>query len=246
MKEKYRIHSRTLKTLVFDNLKIFLVLILIGPFYYKWRNGTDLIYHENLIWILAGLILLYNIPAIFLYVHYYIENKTTEFVLDYIDEKILITQNGVEKEYSKKDISKSTYHLGIYYKNAIDRGSRMPMLISNFGYWDLQFKNGDRFYLTNLLHDFLHDTPKVAKTKYRFRIYPWINKSDFKQLDESKRKREKTRVDIFIDKFQSKSKVELLEIINNKKNYQKEAVRAAEIVLGKLGATKSRSKNYDK
>lgn len=102
------------------------------------------------------------------------------------------------------------------------------MLISDFGYWDLHFKNGDRFYLTNILHDFLHDTPKVPKTNYRFRFYPYISKNDNKQainLNE-KRKKEKTMTEVYIEKYKSKNENQLLEILDNRKSYQKEAVRA--------------------
>ncbi len=219
--------------MVFDNLKVIGFIVVVLPFYYKWRNGTEFVYEEIWIWLFAGFIFLTNIPALIIYLNYYFENKNTGFTLDYEEEKIIIIQNGIEKEYLKKEIKKSTYHLGIYYKNAIDRGSRIPMLISDFGYWDLEFKNGDRYYLTNILHDFIHDTPKVPKTKYRFRFYPYIKRNDSRQainLNE-KREKEKTLTETFIEKYKTKNEKQLLEILDNKKSYQKEAVRAAEILM---------------
>ncbi|MBP0905621.1 hypothetical protein J8H85_17475 [Mariniflexile gromovii] len=186
-----------------------------------------------MIWLLIGFTVITNIPAIVIYLNYYRENKNTKFTLDFEEEKIIITKDGIEKEYLKTEIIKSTYHLGIYYKNAIDRAGRLPMLISDFGYWDLQFKNGDRYYLSNILHDFLHEAPQVPKTKYRFRFYPYINKKDTKQainLNE-KPKKEKTLTETFIEKFKTKNDKQLREIIDNKKSYQKEAVEAAEFVL---------------
>ena len=217
--------------MVFDNLKVIGFIVVLLPFYSKWRNGTDFVYEEIWIWLLVGFIFITNIPAILIYLNYYLENKNTEFTLDYNEEKILITQNGIQKEYSKNDISKSTYHLGIYYKNAIDRAGRIPMLISDFGYWDLQFKNGDRYYLTNILHDFIHDAPKVPKTKYRFRFYPYINKSDSKKAVEFIEKKEKTRIEYFVEKYSEMNIKQLNEILENKSGYQKEAIKAAEIVL---------------
>ncbi|RAJ11762.1 hypothetical protein LY08_02692 [Olleya aquimaris] len=219
--------------MIFDNLKVIGFIVILLPFYYKWRNGTEFVYEEIWIWLLAGFILITNIPAILIYLNYYLENKNTEFTLDYNEEKILITQNGIQKEYSKHDITKSTYHLGIYYKNAIDRGGRIPMLISDFGYWDLQFKNGDRYYLTNILHDFLLEIPKVPKTKYRFRFYPYISKNDNKQTIDlnEKPKKEKSLTETFIEKFKTKNEKQLLEILDNRKSYQEEAVKAAEILM---------------
>lgn len=178
MKEHYQLHYKLLKRLLFDNVKVIALLIIIFPFYYKWRNGIEFVQEEIWIWLLIAFILLTNIPALILLFNYYSKNKNTKFTLDYKEAKIIIIQNSIEKEYVIKDIKISTYHLGIYYKNAIDKRGRIPMLISDFGYWDLEFKNGDRYFLTNILHDFLHDTPKIPKTKYRFRLYPYISKKN--------------------------------------------------------------------
>lgn len=219
--------------MVFNNLKVIGFIVIILPFYYKWRNGTEFVYDEIWIWLLAGIIFLTNIPAIVIYLNFYRENKNTKFTLDFEAEKIIITKDGIKKEYLRKDIKKSTYHLGIYYKNAVDRGSRIPMLISDFGYWDLQFKNGDRYYLTNLLHNFLHESPKFPKTKYRFRFYPYIKKNDTKQAINIYKKpdKEKTLTETFIEKFKTKNEKQLLEILDNRKSYQKEAVKAVEILM---------------
>ena len=172
-----------------------------------------------------------NIPSLLIYLDYYFENKDTSFTLDFESKKIKITQNGMTKEYTINDVAESNYHLGIYYKNAIDRAGRIPMLVSDFGYWDLKFKNGDRYYLTNILHDFIHDTPFLGKTKYRFRMFTYINKSDSKKAVALKEKREKNAVEKFVEKFQSKTESELNEILNNKKSYQKEAIEAAKIIM---------------
>lgn len=181
MREHFKIHNKLIRKIALDNLRVFGVIIIFLPIYYKWRNGTDFIYNEIWLWMFLGFIALLNIPVLIIYLNYYFENKNTIFTLDNEKEKIIITHCGIKKAYLKSEIKKSIYHLGIYYKNALDRGSRMPMLISDFGYWELEFENGDRYYLTNILHDFIHDTPKVANTKYRFRFYPYIKRNDSKQ-----------------------------------------------------------------
>jgi hypothetical protein len=233
LKKHYEIHNKLLKSLIFDNLKVIGLLIVLFPIYFKWRNGTDFVFEEFWIWFLIGFTIISNIPAIIIYLNYYLENKNTEFTLDYDDEKISITKDGIKKEYLKNEIEKSTYHLGIYYKNALDRNGRIPMLISDFGYWELQFKNGDRYYLTNILHDFLHEAPKVPKTKYRFRFYPYIKRNDNRQAINLNKKpeKEKTLTETFIEKFKTKNEKQLLEILDNRKSYQKEAVQAVEILI---------------
>ena len=219
--------------MILDNLIVTLLLIVIFPIYDKWVNGTEFVFEEFMIWLLIGFTVITNIPAIIIYLNYYLENKNTKFTLDFEEEKIIIRKNGIEKQYLRKEIKKSTYHLGIYYKNAFDKGSRIPMLISDFGYWDLQFKNGDRYYLTNLLHDFLHETPKFPKTRYRYRFYPYIKKNDAKQAINiyKKPEKEKTLTETFIEKFKTKNEKQLLDILDNRKSYQVEAVKAVEILL---------------
>ncbi|WP_298538060.1 hypothetical protein [uncultured Algibacter sp.] len=174
-----------------------------------------------------------NIPSVLIYLNYYFENKDTSFTLDFDSKKIEITQSGMTKTYTINDVSESNYHLGIYYKNAIDRAGRIPMLVSDFGYWDLKFKNGDRYYLTNILHDFIHDTPFLGKTKYRFRMFTYIKKNDNKKPINlnAKPKKEKTLTETFIEKYKTKNEKQLLEILDNRNSYQKEAVKAAEILI---------------
>ena len=124
---------------------------------------------------------LFNLPSLVLYLNYYAANKSTHFELNQVLNSITICKNGICKTYKLNDCKKSTYHLAYNYKNTIDKGGRESMLLSDFGYWDLEFNNGDRYYLTNLLNDFIHDTPKIRNTKYRFRLFPFIKKLDSKE-----------------------------------------------------------------
>ncbi|TYP74998.1 hypothetical protein BD809_10360 [Aquimarina intermedia] len=208
-------------------------MIVVGPIYWKLRNGTEFILDEQLLWIFIGVIAVMNIPSILIYLNYYLQNRKTKFTLDTELKRISITHNGITKQYGNDEIEKSTYHLAIYYKNAIDRAGRMPMMISDFGYWDLQFKNGDRYYMTNILHNFIHDTPKVYNTKYRFRFFPFIIKADPKEALKLKEQREKTQTEKFVKQFKNKTDTQLNEILKNERKYQREAVEAARILLGK-------------
>jgi len=219
------------KGLLFDNLKMIALLIIGLPFYWKWRYGTEFILDQEIGIIFCVIFLIINIPSLLIYLDYYFENKNTSFTLDFDSKKIEITQNGMTKVYTINDVAESNYHLGIYYKNAIDRAGRIPMLVSDFGYWDLKFKNGDRYYLTNILHDFIHDTPFLGKTKYRFRMFTYIDKSDSKKAVNLRLIREKNLTLKFVEKFKSKTESELNEILKNKKMYQKEAVEAVEIII---------------
>ena len=231
LKKHYEINNKLLKGLLFDNIKKIVLIIIVLPFYWKLRNGTEFVLDQQIVIIFSVIILIMNIPSLLIYLNYYFENKDTSFTLDFDSKKITITQKGVTKEYDKNDIEKSNYHLGIYYKNAIDKSGRWAMLSSDFGYWDLMFKNGDRYYLTNILHEFIHDKPFTQNTKYRFRLFTYINKSDSKEAVELKQIQEKNITEKFVEKFKSKTENELNEILNNKTKYQKQAVKAAEILI---------------
>ncbi|APD06266.1 hypothetical protein UJ101_00728 [Flavobacteriaceae bacterium UJ101] len=180
---------------------------------------------------MSVIFLIFNLPNIIIYLNYYRENRYTKINIDTKNNSIGIVKNGISKQYKITEVKSSIYHLGIYYKNRIDNAMRWKMINSDLAYWDLEFKNGDRYYISNLLVDFLHDKPFVDNTKYRFRMFQYINKSDSKEALGLKQVQEKNRTEKFVMKFQSKSESELNEILNNKSKYQKEAVKAVEIIM---------------
>ena len=211
------------------------VLVILIPIYWKWKGGDEFRLDSTLTIILIALIIVWNIPSVFLYLNFYFENKNTSFSLNHNSKTIVITQNGITKTYGESDVKESIYHLGIYYKNAIDKAGRIPMLDSDFGYWEINFKNGDRYFLTNILHDFIHDEPFYNATLYRFRIFSYVKKSDSSKGKDIKNlieeNRDKTITEKFVKRFQTKSELELNEMINNQSKYQKEAIEAVKIVL---------------
>ena len=107
------------------------------------------------------------------------------------------------------------------------------MMISDFRYWDLQFKNGDRYFLTNLIVDFLLDSPFILNTEFRFRFIPYIDTSKYVKPELQKHLPNEDRIKFFLKQYQSKNKSELIDIVSNKKKYQVEAVLAAEKIINK-------------
>ena len=199
------------------------------PILNHFRSGTEIESNLTSVLILLGVLFVFNIPAIILLVEYYFENKNTTLEID--SEFISINRNGETKIYKISEVETSTYNIGIYHKNSIDNAARWSTIHSDFGYWDVKFKNGERYYLSNFLVDFLHQDTFLENTKYRFRLFPYIDKSNSKKAVDLKKVQRKSRVENFIDRFQSKNEKQLQEILNNKKSYQKEAVEAAEIMM---------------
>ncbi|WP_417866991.1 hypothetical protein [Xanthomarina gelatinilytica] len=233
MKKNYSIHNKQLIIHLFDNLKTIIGMMIIIPIYTKFRYGNDFVIDQTLILIFIGTILFMNIPALILFINYHSNNKNIEFTLDQNNNKILITKETKTKEYSIEQIKKSTYNLGLWYQNGLEKSYRMPLWTADFGYWDLTFENGDRYYLTNLLHDFLLEQPITENTKYRFRFIPFIDKSTKKSGIEFKESvfKPKSRTSKLTENYKNKTIDELNYILENKNKYQKDAIKVAEKIL---------------
>ena len=160
---------------------MFILLVIFYIINWFWLSKGNLESFWVFFLISIGVLVVFNLPSLVLYLNYYRENKHTDFTIIGNSNSININQNGIIKTYMFNDCKKSTYHLAYNYKNNIDHKGRDAMLFSVFGYWDLQFENGDRYYLTNLLNDFVHEPPIILKTKYRFRLFHYIKKLDSKE-----------------------------------------------------------------
>ncbi|UKM64107.2 hypothetical protein GSB9_00654 [Flavobacteriaceae bacterium GSB9] len=224
----YKLNFKSVVSLLKANLAVILLVYILLEYFNQEIDNYKVILIVSIYFIA-----LYNGPAIYLLFNYYKNNKDTEFSIDEKLRVITITERENQKIYNFEDVKYSIYNIGIYYKNAIDKNFRIPTLFSEFGYWDLTFKNGDRYFLTTLLHDFLLDEDKVKNTKYRFRLIPYIDKKhkdngvDLKPI--------KTHNKICSDKlrrnFNQKTIEELNYIIENKSKYQPKAVFLAKKII---------------
>ncbi len=238
MKKTFEHNGKLAKILLKENIYWFIALLIIISVYY-YIKGEQFVLRAFFITTMAVIFFIYNLPNFIIYYGYYKENKNTKIKIDTESNSIRIVKNCISKQYKITEIESSVYHLGIYHKNRIDNARRWKMLSSELAYWDLEFKNGDRYYISNSVVDFLHKEPFIENTKYRFRFFPYINKSDNKEAIDSEkeveriieRRKEKSLTEIFVEKFKTKSETELKDILNNKSNYQNEAVEAAEILM---------------
>lgn len=223
----YKLNSKSIFRLLKTNIYSLLLLSIFNYYYLK-------VYNPIVILITIGqLFILYNGPAIYLLINYYKKNKKTTFSINESSNKISITENGTTKEYSLNDVKYSIYNIGKYWQNAIDKNDRIPTFFSHFGYWDLTFENGDRYYLTTLLQNFLLEKKKLKGTKYRFRLIPYIDNSETKKGIELKpiEYKPKSRTEKLKETYSGKTVDELKYIIENKNKYQKEAIIVAKQIL---------------
>jgi len=212
-----------------------ITLVILATLFFHFNEDRQIDF--EFIQIMSFVLLAYNIPTIIVLVNYYKENRDTEFNIDTQLGKINISKNGKLKSYEISEVKFSIYHLGTYYKNRIDNAARWKMLNSKLGYWELEFNNGDRYFITNLLINFLHKKPIIKNTKFKFKMIQLIDKTDQNQKANLKFINEKKIIGKFIKKFELKSEKELNEILNNKTKYQKEVIIAVEKILQKKKKT---------
>lgn len=232
MQKEYTLNTLFLQKIFRENVYYLIGIILVSPMLLNskevnGKGGADI---GLLVIIVLASLFLMNIPAIIVAVNYYLENRDTSLWIDEEAGLIFIKKGTLSNTYELSEIEKSVYHLGIYYKNYEDQALREKMLSSDLAYWDVSFQNGDRYYLTNLLIDFLHKEPIVPHTTYNYRFLQTISKPDLEALAFSQRKFD-TRVVLFVKRFKNKSDEELMDIKNNTTLFCKEAVEAAKLLL---------------
>lgn len=236
MVKRYTYTDRLLKDLLANNLVYVIVGVILCTilFYTKELGSFNALL--SFILILLGLYLFINIPSIFLILNYRLENKDTMVFIYFNESTIAISQKNTTQKFHFDEITKSTYNLGIYYKDYVDFKNRKQLLHSDFGYWELVFNNKQRYYITNAVIDFIHNDPFIENTSFRYRWFPYVNK---------KYNREKVRELIFpeerkkdfgnklFQQYNQKSISQLRRIIKDKKNYTSNAIELAEYFLNK-------------
>lgn len=210
---------------------LFLGVLIVTPFILLFRNTTTE-YNFNFFIILFVTLIIYNIPFYYLLISYYFENKNMELRLE--NETIFVTKNSIEKSFNKNEVLNSTFHIGIFHKNKIDNINRTYANFSDLGYWELEFIDGEKFYLTNLIVNFLHQKPILDNTEIKYRIFPYIiRKKSILQDKTDLENQENILINRFLKKFKNKTPKELEYIISEKNKFQKEAIKAAELLLNK-------------
>jgi len=204
--------------------------LIIGYIYFKQQN--DNFETTQLILLKSGIfaILFTSIPDIILVINYFFENRKTSFSINEKTEEIEIIKRGIKKKYYFNDIKRSVYNRCKNHQDKFDNGFRLAMTFSDFGYWDLTFKNGDRYYLTNLLHDVTSE-PKIPNTEFRFRGLPIIDKNNPKKKKYEVKIEEYDELKVMKEHFKNMNTEKLQKVLENRTDYRKEAIEFVEKLL---------------
>jgi hypothetical protein len=178
----------------------------------------------------APVFLILFAPALYLHITYYFKNFRLVIKIDESQDVFTISNYGNEQSHKFSEIISIEQHLGLYYKNRIDRLGRRIAPWTPYGYLLLKLDDGKQYYLTSLMVD-IRNSPLTTTHTY-FRFFPYL-----KQGVHMSQKRItvianlKNKISSYKATFKNHTDQQLNEKIVNQKTYDKASVQAAKQVL---------------
>ena len=223
---KYHLKSARTVFLVFALVNILICFILQDG---QYRLDFRGIIFSNI------LILVLMIPALILHTDYFFENFGQKLHIDQTEGKLVLNEKGVQHEYKITNVTSIERHLGIYYRNKIDRMARRESTWTPYGYILLNFDDGRQFFVTSLMGDILSFPLPITHTRFRFIPFIKTEKSFFE-------KRNRVNDDYLNEvahykyNFKELSTAQLEKKVLNSKKYQVTAIEAARQLLKERNA----------
>lgn len=169
-------------------------------------------------------------PAIYLHLDYLFENYGLTLNVDQFSKSFVITKGRKQHLYKFSDIISLEQHLGIYFRDRVDRAGRRLAPWTPYGYLNLRLKDGKDFNLTCLMVD-IHNPPFMPTDTY-FRFFPYSKHS--KSIAEKKKiviENFENEVSHYKLNFKDLTNHQLEEKIRNYKTYDKASVEASRQIL---------------
>lgn len=137
--------------------------------------------NEQLIIIVYIINLIFFLPAIGLHIHYYLNNRKLNLIIDTNLNHISFTDNsGNLKKYNISDIIHSEKNFNIYRKNEVDNNNRRMNPWQRYGYIKLRFKDETTIFITSLLTDIKSFPINCSETHYD--IIPFLRVKDWETI----------------------------------------------------------------
>lgn len=218
----------------FNSIKEGLILFAFTPgalIIAHWRGKITWNDYPEVLLIFFLFNLVFFLPAFFLHVTYYLNNRNTFLIVDTYHRQIKGTYRNSTFNFSIDDIQWAEQHLGIYYKNKHDRLGRWTAYWTGYGYLKLKLKNGQVYFFTSLMLDVQNAPFLISQTKYRFLPFIEMRNASMEYLREVVAKEQQEKFNYYIEKFADLPKEELQEKVDNFKRYEPEAVAACKKLL---------------
>jgi len=182
------------------------------------------------------ILFLYNLvlflPAFYLHLNYYVDNRNILLKVDPNSKRFSVKEKDSISNFPFSDIHLVEQHLGIYYKNKIDRRGRWTLPWSGYGYLKVELRNGRTYFFSSLMLNAEIPPLPISKTVYRF--FPVIRRRTMSVLEKENRKvvERQEKFNNYLEQFGKLSREALQEKVDNEKRYEPEAVAAARKLLG--------------
>jgi len=179
--------------------------------------------------------LLYNLvlflPAFYLHITYYLDNRKTSLTVDKYSKRFSITNENSTFDFAFEDIHLVEQHLGIFYKNKLDRRGRLTAPWTGYGYLKLKLKNGQTYFFSSLMLDVQIPPLPVSQTKYRF--LPFIERRELTVVEMRKwiNQERQEKINNYLQTLADLPNEVLQEKVDNPKRYEPEAVAASKKLL---------------
>ena len=167
----------------------------------------------------------YIIPLFYIHFNYYKKNRNN--ILKINENGISISQQNDLVEFKFSEIKKVEFNFSY---PLYDKRFRW-FFWDEYFYAEVHLKNGKNLIITCLLFDKLEAIIPSNLIKRKKRIFPYIKKKNLNTIEKETKIQTKKRIENLTLSFKQKSKSELNEIINNKNQYQKEAIEIANQIL---------------
>ena len=230
---RYKTYNWITIRLTKTTIALFFLSVLVV--YLKAPKPINEIINDPALYLVAiGTILVIQVPNIYVFIQHLFGSDIRELEINLKEKQVmLISNDGKRLSIRDQDIEHSIIHLNLFYKNLLDGKSRRPSFLTDLGFWELKLKNGRTVFVSSLLGDFLLNKPPF-ESRYAFSLFPIMKKA---KVDKTLKFIPKkplsltTKIDKLKAKIEQKSDQELISILENKKNYQDEAVQLAELIL---------------
>jgi hypothetical protein len=170
-------------------------------------------------------LIVYLIPLLILYFNYYKSNNNSTFKINL--KNLSYSEKNEIVEFEINEIDKVVLNLSY---PLFEKRYRL-FFWDEYFYAEIYLKNGKNIIITCLLFDKIETIIPSNLIKRKKRIFPLIRKINHEKTEIKNIIQSKNRIEKLTLNFKEKSKSELSEIINNKNNYQKEAVEIANQLL---------------
>lgn len=162
---EYRILRKSHWYALFNSLGLFTIIFIVISAVLIWKNGIEFLEGGMLKYALVFYLVMV-IPALLIYLEYYIQDRDVRILVDKIDEFIIYRKGGVEKKIRFQDVKQFDVF------GETENITFFPA--SSFSFARLIVCTGEEIYFTNLLKYKLHEIFPEINTNRRRWIFPSI------------------------------------------------------------------------